>query len=81
MIQNILKEKIILLQQVEALVNDLKGAKYSMEEKDCLLKYLNESINDNKVERKKYKEQVHGVKDFFRPDEVCISKRDANKSV
>ena len=33
-IQNNLKEKISLLQQVEALVNDLKGTNYVLEEKD-----------------------------------------------
>ena len=52
-IQNMLKEKISLLQHMEALVNDMKGAKYVLEEKDCLLKDLNASINANKAERKK----------------------------
>ena len=56
-IQNNLKEKIILLQQVEALVNDLTGAKYVLEEKDCLLKDLNASINTNEAKRKNIKDR------------------------
>ena len=50
---------------MEALVKDLKGAKYVLEEKDCLLKDLNASINSNEVERNKYKGQVHGMKVFL----------------
>ena len=80
-IQNNLIEKISILQQVEALVNNLKGANYVLEENDCLLKYLNASINAKEAKRNKYKGQVHGMKVFLRPDEGYISKRDANKSV
>ena len=64
-IQKNLKEKISLLQHMEALVNDMKGAKYVLEEKDCLLKDLNSSINAKEAERKKYKRRVHGMKVFL----------------
>ena len=64
-IQKNLKEKISLLQQVWALVNDLKGAKYVLEEKYCLLKDLNESINAKEAKRNKYKTQVHGTTVFL----------------
>ena len=64
-IQKNLKENTSLLQQVEALVNDLKGAKYVLEEKYCLLKDLNASINSKEAETNKYKGQVHGMKVFL----------------
>ena len=81
-IQKNLKEKISLLQQLEALVNNLKGAKYVLEEKDCLLKDLNASINAKEAESNKYKEQVHGIKVFLdhmkyalsREMQICQSK-------
>ena len=73
-IQNNLKEKISLLQQVEALVNDLKGAKYVLEEKDCLLKDLNASINAKGAERKKYEVQVHGMKVFLEHMKYALSR-------
>ena len=63
-IQKNLKWKISLLQQVEALVNDLKGAKYVLEDKDCLLKDMNAPINAKEAKRNKYKEQVH-VRNYF----------------
>ena len=46
-------------------MNDLKGAKYVLEEKECLLKNLNASINDNEAKMNKYKVQVHDMKVFF----------------
>ena len=46
-------------------MNDLKGYKYFLEEKDCLLKDLNASINANEAERNKYKGQVHDMKVFL----------------
>ena len=64
-IQNNLKIKISLLQQVEDLVKNMKGAKYVLEEKDWLLKDMNASINAKEAERKKYEGQVHGMKLFL----------------
>ena len=46
-------------------MNDLKVAKYVPEEKDCLLKDMNASINAKESERNKYKGQVHGLKVFL----------------
>ena len=46
-------------------MNDLKGAKYVMEEKDFILKDLNASINANEAKRNKYKRQVYGIKVFL----------------
>ena len=46
-------------------MNNLKGAKYVLEEKYCLFKDLNASINDNEAERNKYKGQVRGKKVFL----------------
>ena len=46
-------------------MNDLKGAKYVLEEKEFLLKDLNASINTKEAERNKYKGQVHGMKVFL----------------
>ena len=54
-IQKDLKENISLLQKVESLVNNMKGDKYVLEEKDCLLKDLNASINKNEAKGKKDK--------------------------
>ena len=64
-IQKNLKEKISILQQVEILVNDLKGDRYVLEEKYYLLKDLNASINASKAKRNKYKGQVHGMQIFL----------------
>ena len=46
-------------------MNDLKGAKYVLEEKYCLLKDLDASINANEAKRNQYKGQVHGMKVFL----------------
>ena len=46
-------------------MNDLKGANYVLERKDCLLKDMNAPINAKEAKRNKYKEQVHGTKLFL----------------
>ena len=46
-------------------MNVLKGAKYVLEDKDCLLKDLNASINDNEAKSNKYEGQVYGMKVFL----------------
>ena len=46
-------------------MNNLKGAKYVLEEKDCRLKDMNTSINAKEAKRNKYKGQVRGMKVFL----------------
>ena len=55
-------------------MNDLKGAKYVLEEKYCLLKDLNASINSKEAETKKYKGQVHGMKVFLEHMKYALSR-------